>query len=222
MAEKYSYSISSSTLNGIIDSDRLIQEIHNSTITIDVCDIQTNNDTLDIYFKIAISNDELITFTEILASHSGQPLTQPVQDVNLASSAVLLSTKDVSFADRTGHDYYKKGFCEKALAGQINDFYLKFSSTMLLGGGGYWIGTQAAIGDYVEISIVDKDNVLGYGAGLVVGTFVATDYVWAEKKWEVITDDVKTVPSFLYFRIRYYSVGTSDVDLIGWYNLRKG
>jgi hypothetical protein len=141
-------------------------------------------------------------------------------DTNIKSAAIALPSYEKGFQDLTGHNFYKKGLRGTAVAGQTTDFYISFSTNMYLSGGGYHAGSTANGGDYVGAQIVDKDNILGYGPGTVLGTFLETDYVWPGREWEVRTNDAKIIPTGIYLRMRYVSTGAQDVELIGWYSMR--
>ena len=74
---------------------------------------------------------------------------------------------------------------------------------------------DAVDGDWVEIKIVDVDNVLGYGAGTVVGTFVNKWYIDSNRTdWGHQCDFAKTIPEGVYVRLAYHSTGTvNDVPV---------
>jgi hypothetical protein len=219
----YSYSINSDTKNGSVAQDKLNNEILAITsLKTQFSDTFINGMRLDIWFKSPLSDDAQSDLTTAVYNHDGVPTPAGPQDVNIksaASTAVILS-QEKGFQDLTGHNFYKKGIHGTATAGQTTDFYLKFSANMYLPGGGYRVGPTASFGDYIGVQIVDKDGILGYGPGLVLGTFIDTDYCWGEKEWEVLTGDAKMIPAGIYLRMRYVSTGSEAVDIIGWYSMR--
>ena len=73
-ATKYTYSISGDTLNGIVDSSRLTQDIQSAAITIALDRIDTSGDVLDIWFKTAITEGEETVLDAVVAAHTGEPL----------------------------------------------------------------------------------------------------------------------------------------------------
>lgn len=73
------------------------------------------------------------------------------------------------------------------------------------------IYSNAADGDYAAFQVVDKDNVLGYGAGLVLAEWVKKWYVpSALSVWKTSSEMVTQLPPGLYARLRYTSVGTEN------------
>ena len=89
---------------------------------------------------------------------------------------------------------------------KIEGKYMLFGAEMLY--------DNAANGDYVTLQIVDKDNVLGYGAGLVVNEWVKKWYVpFSEKRWKVTSEMTTEIPKGLYARLKYTSVGEQDIPI---------
>jgi hypothetical protein len=90
---------------------------------------------------------------------------------------------------------------------KIEGSYMLFGAEMLY--------TGAVEGDYVALQIVDKDNVLGYGADVVVNEWVKKWYVpFNSTYWKVTSDMTTTIPAGLYARVKYTSVGsTNDVSI---------
>lgn len=87
---------------------------------------------------------------------------------------------------------------------KITGKYMLYGAEMLY--------TNAANGDYVTLQIVDKDNVLGYGAGFVVNEWVKKWYVpFSENRWKVTSEVTSEIPQNLYARLIYTSVGEQDV-----------
>lgn len=76
MSVKYTYSISQDFLNGKIDSTKLTYEIGESNITIALDYINTSGDDCDIWFKIAISEDEKTILDGIVANHDGESIVE--------------------------------------------------------------------------------------------------------------------------------------------------
>lgn len=89
--------------------------------------------------------------------------------------------------------------------------------------GGVVLTKGSTFGDYIRLQVVDKDNILGYGAGTVLNEFVTNWYV---------TDDTQAqfplecpypakIISGLYVRIKYTSTGTTAVKLAVNFMLHK-
>lgn len=75
MSTKYTYSIQNDFINQKVATDRLNQEIGESTITIGLDYIATSNDDCDIWFKSALSGGEQTTLSGVVSAHSGEVLS---------------------------------------------------------------------------------------------------------------------------------------------------
>jgi len=80
------------------------------------------------------------------------------------------------------------------------------------------VNASAVRGDWIEAQVVDKDNVLGYGAGLVLG--------WVIRKWILsggseyheinppkydFLSSKRKIPSGCYIRVIYHGTGTPNI-----------
>jgi hypothetical protein len=180
-----------------------------------------NIDTLVLLLAQGVDSFQINDGTSDLESVAAIDLVRGYsQNVNIKTASITLPSQSKGFRDLTGHNYWKKGFRFSNVAGQTTNSLEKFSSGFYLCGGGYKTDGNAADGDYVEFSIVDVDNVLGYGYNVTLGGFVTTDYVWANKEWQVLMEDGKFIPAGIYLKFKYVSVGGTDVKACVWYDLR--
>lgn len=101
-----------------------------------------------------------------------------------------------------------------AIAGTTTDIDYKIEGKYMIYGAAM-IYDNAVNGDYIAFQIVDKDNVLGYGANVVLNEWVKKWYVpFAEKRWKVTSDVVTQLPvAGLYARLKYTSTGATDVPI---------
>jgi hypothetical protein len=76
------------------------------------------------------------------------------------------------------------------------------------------IESGQVFGDHVSLSVVDVDNTLGYGAGVVLDTFSSNWYLHADSQLqrEVRLPYSAEVLAGLYIRLTYVSTGGSDVQ----------
>lgn len=121
-------------------------------------------------------------------------------------------------------DGYFQGYLYTASAGVTSIFDELITTEIKLRAGWYEIlDNNAVIGDYIDFSVVDKDDVLGlFGAlGLTqgvdvleVGNFVRTEYINPRNtgRSDFRVDGASTVFAGLYFRVKYVSTGANDVD----------
>jgi len=90
--------------------------------------------------------------------------------------------------------------------------------------GGAIIATNVVMGDKVTCKVVDVDNILGYGAGVVLNTFVTDWYLspGSVSTWDFTVPYPAKIYGGLYIRIIYDSVGTeTDPVLAINYKIHK-
>jgi len=155
----------------------------------------------------ALTSEQQTTLANAIAAQKAVddwPPAEPssIQDVQLKN-----------FQDLSGYNVFRKGFNLTATAGQTNEFEAKYAANMMLQGAAYKLDGNVNDGDYVEIEMVDVDNILGYGAGFVLGKFAETNYVWADQEFSCCCPDAKLVPAGIYIRFRYESTGSTDVNI---------
>ena len=118
------------------------------------------------------------------------------------------------------------GHLYNVTAGATNIFdYLVTTEKRLRGGWYTLMDSNAIVGDYIEESVVDKDDVLGYfdALGYTVGQdvlelkkYVKTEYVHPNSegiRQEFQANSVFTVVAGLYLRTLFESTGNTDLQL---------
>ena len=96
MSIKYTFSIANSTLNGIVDSTSLTEEIYSSVVVTALDYINKQGDNCDIWFKTILSSPEHTTLSGIVASHSGEPF--PEVEYCRFVLIILYGSKRLSFS----------------------------------------------------------------------------------------------------------------------------
>jgi hypothetical protein len=172
----YSYKISESFVNGV-SGLRLEEEIRYQAISIALDSVHVNvlGDDCDVLFKGTLTQADKILLDQVIASHTGEALSDPTLDINITSSDVDLNMHAKGFHDLTGHSVVRFGdLLYDIVAGEHNIFMESFAVGMWLEGGGtkipeYMYVNGAKIeykpekGDYCVFDMVDIDNKLGYG-----------------------------------------------------------
>ena len=134
----------------------------------------------------------------------------------------MLTEKDLP---QGAESFYRKSFSYSITGGQTNEFSEVFAVSTWVYGGEYIFEGIPANGDYVEFTITDEDNLLGYGIGFILAKYVETEYVSIDKKYgEIVSEAGKQIPAGFYYTVKYVSVGSSPVNdgkLIVRYNMRK-
>jgi len=148
-------------------------------------------------------------------------LNLKTQPTNAKGQPIVVS----GFEDTGGLHPKWRGNLYSITAGATNIFDIPVTTERELRGGWYQVlDANAAIGDYIEEAVVDKDDALGLFAtyGLTVGVdvlelkkYVVTEYVnpRSTERQEFRVDSTMVVYAGLYIRTIYESVGATDLKL---------
>lgn len=129
-----------------------------------------------------------------------------------------------TFEEHQGLTVVWKGSLYTATAGALNIFDEVVTTQIKVRGGWYELmDANAVVGDYIEFSIIDKDDVLGLFAtyGLTVGVdilelkkFIRKEYVnpSIHVRQDFNSEGASTVVAGLYMRVTYLSTGSNDVQ----------
>jgi hypothetical protein len=219
MAEtSYNYSIQNDFTHQKVAQSRLQGEVVASSIATRIVRIDTSGDTVSIVFEDALTGPEEATLDLVVSGHSGEPLP-PTQNLDTDGNPVFAMSVYGYVQDKTRFHGYRY----VAPANTLSIFDEQITTQIRVQGG---TGTikNAVDGDYVEFSIVDKDNVLGlFGTyGLTPGVDVLELDKYIKKYYPAdgtsdfkhLVDAAATVFQGLYFRIAYVAVAGGDDRVI--------
>lgn len=170
---------------------------------------------LDCIIPLDPNNSDTLDFESNYKSKGNSKLEKR----NEEGYAVLAPT----FEDAQGLTTVWKGHLYVAQPNSLNIFDELIVTQLKLRGGWYKLLDNGTLGDYLEFSIIDKDNVLGYFDyfGLTVGQdvlelkkFVRTEYISPESKSrnDFASGGASEVMAGLYFRTYYYNSGNEVVN----------
>lgn len=110
--------------------------------------------------------------------------------------------------------YRIQGISGTATAGATTDIDWKFPEERWMHGASF-LCKDHVFGDKATVQVVDKDNVLGFGAGVVVDTFAEDFYVAEDQQnqGQITCNYIALVPANLYLRVKYTSVGGANVGV---------
>jgi len=171
--------------------------------------------SLDCILPIGVDNPDTNDFEANFKVAGNKKLEQRNSDGYIVSAP--------TFEDAQGLTTVWKGHLYTAQPNSLNIYDEVVTTQLRLRGGWYKVlSTGANIGDYVEFSIIDKDNVLGLFAyfGLTVGQdvlelkkFVKTEYInpLSLERQDFVSGGASEVMAGLYFRTYYYNSGLTAV-----------
>ena len=117
------------------------------------------------------------------------------------------------YAFATGDfEFSPKAVSDVCLHGETKSIFMAMCGTKYMNGGELITDGNAAFGDWVEVQVVDHDNLLGYGVDTVLKAWVAKWFVnWKSCHDSIMTPYAGLPPAGMYLRLIYHSVGASDV-----------
>lgn len=230
------YSIANDTANGAVYLDGLRGEIGSSPIPISVKNLPVVGDALTVEFWGTPSAADFLLLDGIVAAHDG---VTPASATPITMEEARNPAGLVQFAPAhkiVSESYRKKGEAYSVAMNSTNHFDVEVSEALrLLAGGEFSAVGSITDGDYVEFSIVDKNDVLGLFAalGLTVGVDVLEVKRYVETYYLLIADTgvrmriepgtVAEVPNGLFMRATYVSTGlVGAIDLFLWYDYFEG
>lgn len=223
----YNYTVAD-TLNEIVNPASLQSEINsqNSGLAIQ-CDhinvegaLNSSASTIEVVMKDALDVGEQTTLDNLVAAHEGASTSSEPTITSDGFEVVATAPEYVP----TGLEAIFEGRAFTATAGATNFFDEVVTSIIRLRGGIYQVSNNgdATVNDYIEFSVIDKDDVTGlFGPnGLTVGNdiielskFLKTEYIDPANPNEVNlqTPGYTVVIPGLYFRTTYHSTGATNI-----------
>ena len=115
-----------------------------------------------------------------------------------------------------------QGVIFTALAGQTTNGDYKLVDDCFITGG-ILSTLTSTFGDSTTFQVIDIDNIMGYGANVVLGQYITNWYMRSDTQLQI--DESIPYPAKiytgLYLRVRYTSIGATDVQVIVNYRLHK-
>lgn len=126
------------------------------------------------------------------------------------------------FSDSEGFRFRGKGVSGLATASTVTNIDLKITEERFINGCEVILKDQA-FGDSCNFEIVDVDNIIGYGAGVVLDRFAESWFFSGDvqDQGQFILDYPAKIIAGLYIRIAYTSTGGTNVQVRCNYFLHK-
>ena len=202
----YSYTISTDITAAKVNLARLEKEIAaDQDITIGVASLDKAGDTLNVNMKDALpGTDKVDHLDPLVLAHPGTPLPEPAVDAQ--GNAIF---RPYGFATAEESSRWK-GLQFTSTLNATSEYHFQIPNDFAGIQGGAWYVADAIKGDLIEFRLTDQDNILGYGAGLVVDKFFETHYVWPDKdSGRVQSESFEPLIPGLYLTIHYVSTATT-------------
>lgn len=117
------------------------------------------------------------------------------------------ATSDYEFAPQRA--------AETCPAGGSKSIFVGFTEPLRVNGGRIIFDSNAVFGDWVEVQLVDHDNILGAGVDFVLKNWVPRwDLNPNKGESEITTPYAGAIPTGFYLRMTYHSTGSNDVKFV--------
>ena len=234
----YTYSYTTD-FNGAINPSVLYDAVLTSTIDYVLDDIDVNdiaNDNITLRFRGSLTSVHKTTLDGLVAAHDGRLDNKPTTPVELKmptdDSGILRVRPDHMLVDE---DFLRQGYHFTAGPNGTSFYDIKVSTQIYLKSGEVWVESIDGFGgDYLELSVIDKDNVTGamplYGLTpgqdiLELRKFVQREYIPPRQgdgyRLHVNPGTVANLAPGLYIRISYTNLdkqkGRLVVGSLEWY-----
>jgi hypothetical protein len=197
--------------------DLLETEIKASSITIalDSITLDGTND-LTITFKASLSTSEETTLDNLVTDHD-HTLPAPtsaipveVQGPKDASGRPIISHSP--FSDTGGFRFRGASFTDTVATGTTKDIDYEITAERWINGGRL-IVDNIGDDDKITFQVVDKDNIFGYGAGVVLDEFIKEFYIPKDGDLQVNLAYPARLVQGLYLRLKYTSTHASGCNI---------
>lgn len=198
-----------------INVNQITSEIRSSLITVALDSVTLLGDQLTVSFKASLSSPEELILAELVDSHSPSPDEQEPQLVSLntpkdANGRPIYASSP--FSDAGGFRFRGASFKGTIDANTTKGIDFKIEHERWINGGRAIINNIGE-DDRVTFQVVDKDNIFGFGAGVVLDEFISDFYVPQDGNLEISLAYPAKIIAGLYIRLNYTSTHESGCIL---------
>lgn len=198
-----------------INASQLEKEISQSSITVALDYINSLANDISIHFKASLSSAEESILDDIVDNHVPQPVESEVLRVEVEQPKDNEGRPIFTgspFSDSGGFRFRGTSFKDTVATNTTKDIDFKIEQERWINGGRALIDNIGE-DDQVTFQVVDKDNIFGFGAGVVLDEFISGYYVPQDGNLEVNLAYPARIIAGLYIRLKYTSTHASGCTL---------
>ena len=197
--------------NKEVNVSQLEQEVRSSSITVALDNITSLANDVQIVFKANLNSSEETILDNIVNNHVIQPEVQEPNLVDLPADKVL-ATESLPFTNPSGFRFRGASFSGTVSGESTTDIDYEITQERWVNGGRLLV---SAIGpeDKITFQVIDKNNVLGFGANVVLDEFIKDYFVPDEGNLEVRLDYPARIIAGLFLRLKYTNSNTSSITV---------
>jgi hypothetical protein len=175
-----------------------------------ICQDQTeaNKFALDDNFISHLVNNNVKVYSDTnLISGNASALSFLKDDIRDSDGAMLVRSR--AFTNSDGFRFRGASFIDTVTAQTTKDIDYKITQERYINGGKLMVNNIGP-DDKITFQVVDKDNVLGYGAGVVLDEFIKDFYLPQNESLHVQLDYPAKIYAGLYLRLKYTNTNLAD------------
>jgi len=198
-----------------VNIDQLTLQITQSSIVTALDYITKTGSNLVVKFKATLSHTDETTLNTIVSNHTPVATTEeplPVEIVQPKDASGVPIIKSMPFTDAAGFRFRGVSFSGTATAEATTDIDFQITQERYINGGRLLV-SDIGDNDKITFQVVDKDNILGFGAGVVLDEFIKDYFVPTSGNLEVRLDYPAKLIAGLYLRLKYTNSRTSNSSI---------
>jgi hypothetical protein len=197
--------------NKEVNVSQLEKEVRSSSITVALDYITSLASDIQIVFKANLNSSEETVLDNIVNNHVIQPEVQEPNLVDLPAGKVL-ATESLPFTNPSGFRFRGSSFSGTVSGESTADIDYEITQERWVNGGRLLV---SAIGpeDKITFQVIDKNNVLGFGANVVLDEFIKDYFVPDGGNLEVRLDYPARIIAGLFLRLKYTNSNTSTIAI---------
>jgi hypothetical protein len=197
--------------NKEVNVSQLEQEVRSSSITVALDNITSLANDVQIVFKASLSSSEEEELDNIVDSHNPEPDEVEPNLVDLPIGKIL-ATESVPFANPSGFRFRGASFSGTVSGESTADIDYEITQERWINGGRLLVSTIGPE-DRITFQVVDKNNVLGLGVGVVLDEFIKDYFVPDTGNLEVRLDYPARIIAGLFLRLKYTNSNSSSITV---------
>jgi hypothetical protein len=192
-----------------VNTDLLLKEIQDSAIVTAINYITLQGASLSIAFKAELSISDETLLTSVVTNHDANaPFSSGEMPVD-----VKLPVRVKAFSDSEGMRFRGASFIDTVAADSTKSIDYKITEERYINGGKLIVKNMGD-DDRITFQVVDKDNIFGFGAGVVLDEFIKDFYLPLNESLNVQLEYPARIMAGLYLRLIYTNTNTTETATV--------
>ena len=192
-----------------VNTDLLLKEIQDSAIVTAINYISLQGSSLSISFKSELSPSDEALLSGVVTNHDKNQLFSTGE----VPVDVKMPVRVKAFSDSEGMRFRGTSFIDTVAADSTKSIDYKITEERYINGGKLIVKNMGD-DDKITFQVVDKDNIIGLGANVVLDEFIKDFYLPINESLNVQLDYPAKIIAGLYLRLIYTNTNTSQAATV--------